>query len=197
MRVVLASASPARLNLLRAAGLDPEVLVSGVDESDVGGTPTEVAHVLAVRKAEAVAARVTGPALVIGCDSVLDLDGEALGKPADAGEAVRRWQQMRGREGVLLTGHCVIRTGPDPAEVSAVDATVVRFGSPSDDEVAAYVATGEPLRVAGAFTVDRIGGWFIDGLDGDPGTVAGLSLPLVRQLLAQLGVSVTSLWTEC
>jgi septum formation protein len=194
VRIVLASASPARLALLRAAGLAPEVLVSGVDEDDVSGTPFDVARTLAVRKAQAVAGRVSGECVVIGCDSVLDLDGEALGKPADAAEAVRRWQQMRGRHGLLLTGHCLVRTGPRPAQVDAVESTVVRVGRPSDDEIAAYVGTGEPLRVAGAFTVDRLGGWFVDGLDGDPGNVAGISLPLVRTLLAELGISVTDLW---
>jgi nucleoside triphosphate pyrophosphatase len=194
VRIVLASASPARLALLRAAGLAPEVLVSGVDEDDVRGTPFDVARTLAVRKAQAVAGRVSGEAVVIGCDSLLDLDGEALGKPADPAEAVQRWRQMRGRHGRLLTGHCLVRTGEQPAQVDAVESTVVRFGRPTDDEIAAYVRTGEPLRVAGAFTVDRLGGWFVDGLDGDPGNVAGISLPLVRTLLAELGISVTDLW---
>jgi len=195
VRIVLASASPARLALLRAAGLAPEVVVSGVDEDDVAGTPSEVARELAVRKATAVADRLSGTALVVGCDSVLDMDGVALGKPVDAADAVLRWQQMRGRDGRLLTGHCVVRTGPERAEVAAVESTVVRFGRPTDDEIAAYVATGEPMRVAGAFTVDRLGGWFVDGLDGDPGNVAGISLPLLRSLLADLGVSVTDLWS--
>lgn len=194
MRVVLASASPARLALLRAAGLRPEVLVSGVDEDDVRGSPFDVARTLAVRKAETVAERLSGDALVIGCDSVLDLDGAALGKPSDPAEAVLLWQRMRGRDGLLLTGHCVVRLGATRAEAVAVESTVVRFGSPSDDEVAAYVATGEPLRVAGAFTVDRLGGWFVEGLDGDPGNVAGVSLPLLRAMFAELGVSVTDLW---
>lgn len=196
MRLVLASASPARLALLRAAGLAPEVVVSGVDEDEVTGPPVEVAGELARRKARTVAGRLSGDALVVGCDSVLDLDGEALGKPVDAADAVARWQQMRGREGVLLTGHCVVRVGRDPAEVTAVGSTVVRFGAPTDDEVAAYVATGEPLRVAGAFTVDRLGGWFVEGLDGDPGNVAGLSLPLLRSMLARLGITVPDLWSH-
>ena len=194
MRVVLASASPARLALLRAAGLSPEVVVSGVDEEAVTGTPFEVARTLAVHKAETVAERLTGEALVIGCDSVLDLDGEAMGKPADAADAVRRWQRMRGREGVLLTGHCLVRTGDHPAEVVAVESTVVRFGSPTDDELLAYVASGEPMRVAGAFTVDRLGGWWIDGLVGDPGNVAGISLPLLRAMLGELSLTVPDLW---
>ncbi len=194
MRVVLASASPARLALLRSAGLAPEVLVSGVDEDGVSGAPSEVARELAVRKARAVAGRLTGNAVVLGCDSVLDLDGEALGKPADAGEAVLRWRQMRGRSGVLHTGHCLVRVGLRAGERVAVESTVVHFGRPTDDEIADYVATGEPLRVAGAFTVDRLGGWFITGLEGDPGSVAGVSLPLVRTLLSDLGIPVTTLW---
>ncbi|MDH5277458.1 MAG: Maf family nucleotide pyrophosphatase [Actinomycetota bacterium] len=194
MRVVLASASPARLALLRAAGLAPEVLVSGVDEDDVAGAPSQVARELAVRKARAVAARLSGDALVLGCDSVLDLAGEALGKPVDAAEAVRRWGQLRGRTGVLHTGHCLVRVGRHAGEQVAVESTVVHFGRPTDDEIAAYVATGEPLRVAGAFTVDRLGGWFITGLEGDPGNVAGVSLPLVRTLLSGLGVPLTTVW---
>jgi septum formation protein len=149
-----------------------------------------------VRKAETVAERLSGDALVIGCDSVLDLDGTALGKPSDPSDAVLLWQRMRGRDGRLLTGHCVVRLGTTRTEAVAVESTVVRFGSPTDDEIAAYVATGEPLRVAGGFTVDRLGGWFVDGLDGDPGNVAGISLPLLRAMFAELGVSVTDLWAR-
>jgi septum formation protein len=124
---------------------------------------------------------------------MLLLDGDMLGKPADAGEAVERWQRMRGRTGVLLTGHCVVdvATGRRASEVAD---TVVRFGTPSDDEIAAYVGTGEPLRVAGAFTIDGLSAVFVDGVDGDPSNVVGLSLPLFRRLLAELGVAVTSLW---
>jgi septum formation protein len=194
-RLVLASASPARLATLRSAGLDPEVLVSGVDESDVTGTPQEVALELAVRKAEAVAARVDGAALVVGCDSVLGLDGEALGKPRDAADARDRWQRMRGRDGVLHTGHCVIdtRTG---VRVARGAATLVRFADVSDAEIDAYVATGEPLAVAGAFTVDGLGGAFVDGLDGDPHNVVGISLPLLRRMLGELGVAWPELWVR-
>ncbi|MFD5630584.1 nucleoside triphosphate pyrophosphatase [Streptomyces sp. NPDC127072] len=195
-RLVLASQSPARLNLLRQAGLDPEVIASGFDEDAVTApTPAELALALAEAKASVVAARpeVRG-ALVIGCDSVLDLDGEAYGKPADAEEATARWKSMRGRAGTLQTGHCVWDTAAE-RHVSATASTVVRFGDPSDAEIAAYVASGEPLHVAGAFTLDGRSSPFIDGIDGDHGNVIGLSLPLVRRLLAQLGVGITQLWT--
>ncbi|THA24814.1 septum formation inhibitor Maf [Streptomyces sp. RKND-216] len=194
-RLVLASASPARLGLLRQAGLDPEVIVSGVNEDALSaGTPAELARILAEAKAEAVAARSeTADALVIGCDSVLELDGQALGKPEDAEDATARWKSMRGRSGVLRTGHCVIdRRGG--RRTSGTASTTVRFGTPSDEEIAAYVASGEPLHVAGAFTLDGLSAPFVDGVDGDPGNVIGLSLPMLRSMLADLGVSITRLW---
>jgi septum formation protein len=192
-RIVLASASSARLGVLRAAGLNPEVAVSGVDESSfTAATPAELAGLLAQAKAAAVAAG-QADGLVIGCDSLLDLDGQALGKPASAGQAAARWRQMSGRTATLVTGHCVINATTGQ-RASAVAATRVRFGSPSEQEIAAYVASGEPLAVAGAFTLDGRGGWFVDGIDGDHGTVLGVSLPLLRRLLAELGVSIPSLW---
>jgi septum formation protein len=192
--LVLASASPARLALLRSAGLDPKVMVSGVDErSFSAGTTAELAGVLARAKASAVAARLDR-GLVIGCDSILDLDGRARGKPASAADAAARWREMSGRTGTLVTGHCVIDAGTG-REAAAVAATTVRFGTPSAEEIAAYVASGEPLTVAGAFTLGGRGGWFIDGIEGDHGNVIGISLPLLRRLLAELGVAVPALWT--
>jgi septum formation protein len=195
-RLVLASASPARLATLRSAGLGPEVVISGVDESTV---TTEDAAVLALAlaglKAHAVAERLDPqrPAWVIGCDSVLELDGAIHGKPADAEDARARWRRMRGRSGVLHTGHCVVDTAAQREVRRAAD-TVVHFADLSDAEIDAYVATGEPLHVAGAFTVDGLGGAFVSGLEGDPHTVVGIGLPLLREMFAELGVRWTDLW---
>jgi septum formation protein len=197
VRFILASASPARLLLLQSAGVDVEVIVSGVDEDDVAGTPAEVALILAKRKAAAVVDRLSTQAttVVLACDSVLELDGRAHGKPADAAIAIERWKSMRGRRGVLHTGHSLTRIGEGGRQSRHELASAeVRFGNPTDDEIAAYVATGEPLRVAGGFTLDRLGGWFVEGIDGDPGTVLGLSLPLLRSMLSDVGIGVHTLW---
>lgn len=206
---MLASASPARLTTLRQAGIEPRVVVADVDEpaavdeySARAGAPLsaeEVALVLARTKAEVVAVRVDD-ALVLGCDSVLELDGEVHGKPSGPDEAVARWRRMRGREGVLHTGHWLVdvRASADGsgATIGAVASTLVRFATVTDEEIQAYVATGEPLHVAGAFTIDGLGGPFVEGVDGDPHTVVGLSLPLLRRLLADVGVSWPSLWRD-
>ncbi|MET8249939.1 nucleoside triphosphate pyrophosphatase [Micromonospora sp. NPDC005197] len=240
LRLVLASASPARRKSLQAAGIEPDVLVSGVDESLVVTDRAEdLCLELARLKAEAVlsrlspAATATAPAgtsagtdtdagtgtsagtnagtgtdegtsteagtsqrtLIIGCDSVLAFDGEILGKPADPADATARWLRMRGRSGVLHSGHCLI-DGFSGRRAEAVASTTVHFADISDDEIAAYVATGEPLAVAGAFTIDGLGGPFVERIEGDPGTVVGLSMPLLRRLLAELGLQITDLWTK-
>lgn len=189
--LVLASGSSARLRLLRGAGLDPEVVVSGVDEANHDGLATaDLVVALARRKAEAVA--VDRPdALVLGCDSILDLDGEALGKPATPQDVADAWHRFAGREGTLLTGHWLIA---GHRHASGVGATTIRFGTPTEAEIAAYAATGEPLSLAGSFSIDGRSAPFIDGIDGDASNVVGLSLPLLRRLLAELGFSITELW---
>jgi septum formation protein len=193
-RWLLASASPARLASLRAAGLDPDVAVSGVDEDQADGTPAQTVLMLARWKAEAVhRACPQTHALVLGCDSLLDVDGVAFGKPGDPASALARWAEVAGRPGVLRTGHWLIDAASGRA-AGEVASTTVWFGRPSADELAAYVASGEPLEVAGGFTIDGLGGWFVDRIDGDAGTVIGVSLPTVRRLLDQVGVPLPSAW---
>jgi septum formation protein len=193
VRLVLASGSPARLRVLRDAGLSPEVIVSGVDEStDVPDTEAAVVD-LAMRKGLAVADRCPH-AVVIACDSLLDLDGRSLGKPASTEEATDYWHRLSGQEAVLCTGHWVKDTR-NGHSVSDVARTTVRFGSPRDAEIRAYVATGEPLTLAGGFSIDGRAAPFVDGIDGDPSNVLGLSLPLLRAMLARLDIAITDLWS--
>ena len=205
-RLVLASASPGRRKVLRQAGIDPLVIVSGVDEDavvaglDPDATPGQVTTALAAAKADAVAhildPGVAADCVVVGCDSMLFRDGELVGKPASA-EAVRQgWRQMGGHSGQLYTGHCVILLHDNTITYRAADATctTVNFGVPSSTDLDAYITHGEPLAVAGGFTLDGLGGWFIDSISGDPSTVIGIGLPLTRRLLQDAGLSLVDLW---
>lgn len=207
-RFILASASSGRRKVLRQAGIDPLVIVSGVDEDaamaglGTDATPAEVTTALAVAKAEAVVdslpSEVSADCVVIACDSMLYRDGALLGKPATADEARRGWQQMAGGTGTLYTGHCLVRMRDgavvfrDAGDIS----TTVRFGSPAPADLDAYLASGEPTAVAGGFTLDGLGGWFVDGVDGDPSAVIGISLTLTRHLLERAGLSVAKLWAS-
>jgi septum formation protein len=204
-RVVLGSASPGRRKVLRQAGIEPLVMVSGVDEDAIlsrlaDAAPGEVTAALATAKAEQVAnsldLSVSADCIVIGCDSMLYCDGELRGKPASEDEAKRQWQTMAGRTGELHTGHCVIRLRDNDIVHQHAESlvTAVHFAAPSTHELDAYIATGEPLNVAGGFTLDGLGGWFIDAVDGDPSSVVGISLPLTRRLLGGAGLSIPELW---
>lgn len=202
--ILLASQSSGRLATLRAAGVDPLVLVSRIDEDavlealmrcDPGAGPAQQVQELARAKAREVASRTSAKeaGIVVGCDSMLEIGGAVVGKPACAQEARERWISMRGTSGTLHSGHFLVRTA-DGASAQGVSSTTVHFGEPSLEEIDAYIATGEPLWCAGAFTIDGLGGAFIDGVEGDPHGVVGISLPLLRRLLAQLGVIWTDLW---
>jgi septum formation protein len=191
--LVLASGSAGRHGLLQSSGIDPEVVISGVDETcDEQLETSAMVAILAERKASAVAT-LRPDDLVLGCDSMLDFDRQALGKPPSAEHAISMWQRLSGAQGTLYTGHCLI-DGRSGRRVQAVAATVVRFGRPSEAELAAYVGTGEPMAMAGAFSIDGRGAAFVEGIDGDPSNVIGLSLPLLRRLLAELGIAITDLW---
>jgi len=189
---VLASSSAGRLRVLRSAGIEPEVVVSGVDETVDGGLGTITAVGLLAERKAAFVAGLRPDALVLGCDSLLDLDGTPLGKPASGQQALLMWQRLSGREATLFTGHCLIE--PGGRRVRAVGSTRVRFGAPSDGELAAYVATGEPMRYAGGFSIEGRGAPFVEGIDGNPGNVIGLSLPVLRSMLGEIGLAITDLW---
>ena len=193
MPFILASGSPARLRLLRQAGIDPLVLVSGVDEEALEELMRdrpipEVALALARAKAEAVEPAAPEDSLVLGCDSIFEVDGQRWGKPPTAEEALRRWQRMRGRSGTLHTGHWLIDRLSGRACGETIS-TIVDMGDADDDEIAGYIATGEPLEVAGGFTLDGLGAPYVAGVRGDPGNVIGVSLPAVRRLALACGRS--------
>ena len=204
-RVVLGSASSGRLRVLRSAGIDPLVAVSGVDEDALmaalgDAEPAAVVTALARAKAEEVSRilddDVTQDCVVIGCDSMLYIDGVLSGKPGTPEQARRQWNSMAGRSGHLFTGHCVIRMidGKMVHCQTAEAVTMVRFGVPTESELTDYIASGEPLGVAGGFTIDGLGGWFLEGIDGDPSNVVGLGLSLTRRLLESAGCSIGELW---
>lgn len=205
IRLILASQSPARLATLRAAGVEPQVLVSGVDEDEVIAqagplTAEQTPLLLARAKAESVAGQWKSMGfgqryladLLLGCDSMLEIDGKVWGKPEDAATARDRWRSMRGRSGVLHSGHWLVDlrdSATEPVGRGASASTTVYFADISDAEIDAYVATGEPLWVAGGFTVDGLGGPFVTGIEGDFHNVVGLSLPLLRSMLSDLGIA--------
>ena len=223
-RIVLASSSPSRLMVLRNAGVEPDVVKPDVDEDAIvadllaaspEASPADIVFALAEAKAADVVARVggtepgaatgtepgaaAGATVVIACDSMLLLDGELSGKPHTVDETVRRWRLQRGRAAELVTGHSITALSDAPEgtrSATAAISTTVRFGEPSDADVRAYAESGEPLGCAGAFTLEALGGWFIDGVDGDPSSVLGLSLPLIRRTLAGWGLDVSAFWNR-
>lgn len=200
MRLVLASKSPARLLTLRQAGLFPEVLVSHVDESQFHADKvSQLVVKLASAKGEAVVAslgtQLPETTVVVACDSILELDGQPWGKPGTAERAIQRWYRMRGRSATLFTGHHIVLIEPDRVRRSTrVASTIVTFADLSDAEIAAYAGSGEPEKVAGGFTIDGLGGAFVTRVEGDPHNVVGISLPLVRQMLLDLGIAWHTLW---
>jgi septum formation protein len=205
-RVVLGSASPGRRKVLRQAGIDPLIVVSGIDENAViaglpaDASPAQTTTALATAKADSVTQHlspdIAADCVVISCDSMLYLNGELHGKPGTQAAAHRQWRKLSGQSGELFTGHCVIRLQDNVVSHRVADfaVTTVHFGTPSDADLSAYVDSGEPLAVAGGFTIDGYGGWFVDGVEGDPSAVIGIGLPTIRRLFEQCGLSLAELW---
>jgi septum formation protein len=205
-RIVLASSSPARLALLRSAGIEPEIVLPDADEPALAAqakienpnlSPEQLVGLLAKAKAESVLQDVsTHGALILGGDSALEFQGEILGKPHEPEVAIARWGKLSGSSGVLHSGHYLIdnRDPVNPVGALAISSTKVFFSKLSEQEILDYVATGEPLKVAGAFTIDGLGGAFIDRIEGDSHTVVGLSLKVLRELAAGFGVHYPSFW---
>lgn len=197
LEIILASASPSRQRLLTSVGISPTIIVSGVDEEDSAYaqlSPRELVVALAIVKANTVKEKVNYPALIIGCDSTFEFEGESLGKPGTVENAIARAKKLSGKSGVLHTGHCFIDTDKG-IEISDVVSTRVHFATMSDEEIEGYVATGEPLNVAGGFTLDGLSAPFIAGIEGDPSNVIGLSLPLLRNAINSLGYTWFELTT--
>ncbi len=193
-RFILASGSPTRFRVLRDAGFSPEVVVSGVSE-EVGDMATARAVVVLAERKGAAVADGLADALILACDSLLELDGQSLGKPASPAAAMEMWRRLAGSAGVLHTGHFLLDTRTNTT-ISRLDSTVVRFGTPSEKEIVAYVASGEALGLAGAFSIDGRSAPFIDGIEGVPSNVLGISLPVVRRMLSEVGVMITDLWAR-
>jgi len=187
--IILASASPSRQRLLKSVGISPMVVVSGVDEEDSSYSqlsPRELVIALAIVKAHTVKEKINYPAIIIGCDSTFEFEGKSLGKPGTPENAIARARSLSGKSGVLHTGHCFIDTDKG-IEISDVVSTRVHFAQMTDHEIAGYVATGEPLNVAGGFTLDGLSAPFIAGVEGETSNVIGLSLPLLRNAINSLG----------
>lgn len=197
MRIVLASASPSRRFILESAGVDPIIHPANIDEDALiaslnDAPPREVILALCAAKAEAVAAQYPDD-IVIGCDSMLLLNGTLQGKPHTIDATINRWKAQRGKTADLITGHCIVAPGDEQRVLDAAS-TSVTFGDVSDADIDAYARSGEPLECAGAFTLEALGGWFIDRINGDPSNVIGLSLPLVRRALYSFGIDVADVW---
>jgi septum formation protein len=198
--VILASASPARLMLLRSQKINPIVIPSEINERQIEekhkGQSTEViVEKLSIAKANYVLENNLSidKGILIAADSMLEFDSKSFGKPLNASNAIERWKQMRGKSGILHTGHTVIRLD-NKQTISRVVSTKVQFANVDDEEIIAYVASGEPLQVAGAFTLDSLGAAFVTQVQGDHSNVVGLSLPTLREIVRELGLSWTSLW---